>query len=93
MTAYCYYTVEPPTKWQAGTNGASETPFYFDCADCGAEEPEIAGVIAPSDLDHAPRFMDLAVIPVDGGPMVRAAMFCSACYSERLAQNARRMQA
>lgn len=93
MTAFSYFDVEPPTKWQAGTSGASEVPFYFDCADCGAEEPEIAGVIAPSDLDHAPRFTDLAVIPVDGGPMVRAAMFCSACYAVRLEQNARRMQA
>lgn len=93
MTAYCYYTVEPPTKWQAGTTGASETPFYFDCADCGQEDAEIAGVIAPADLDHAPRFTDLAVIPVDGGPMVRAAMFCSACYAERLAQQAAKMEA
>ncbi len=61
MTAYCYYTVEPPTKWQAGTVGEAHVPFYFDCADCGADEPEIAGVIAPSDLDHAPRFSNVGI--------------------------------
>jgi len=92
MTAYSYFDVTPPTRWQAGTTGASEVPFYFDCADCGAEEPEIAGVIAPSDLDHAPRFNDVGIMRLENG-LFKSAMFCSACYAVRLEQNARRMQA
>lgn len=84
MTTWSYYDVNPPTRWQAGTVGAAEQPFYFDCADCGADEPEIAGVIAPDGLDHAPRFLDVGLFRVDGGPMVKAAMFCSACYARRV---------
>ncbi len=92
MTAYSYFDVEPPTKWQAGTTGEAHVPFYFDCADCGQEDAEIAGVIAPSDLDHAPRFADVGIMRTTDG-FFKSAMFCSACYAERLEQNARRMQA
>mgnify|MGYP000995196074 CR=1 FL=1 len=89
MTAYSYYNVEPPTKWQAGTSGEARVPFYFDCADCGADEPEIAGVIAPSDLDHAPTFQDVGIMRLENG-LFKSAMFCQTCYAERLEQAARR---
>ena len=88
MNGWTYYDVEPPTKWQAGTVGEAETPFYFDCADCGTDEPEIAGFIGVEGLDHAPKLEDVGVFRVDGGPMVKAAMFCSACYARRIEQRA-----
>ena len=83
MTTYCYYDVTPPTRWQAGTVGADHKPFYFDCADCGAEEPEIAGFAGVAGLDHAPTLDDVAAIRRDGG-MYKLAMYCASCYARRV---------
>lgn len=90
MTAFSYYDVQPPTRWQAGTTGEARVPFYFACADCGADSAEIAGVIAPSDLDHAPKFADVGIMRTEDG-FFKSAMFCSACYAVRLERNARRI--
>lgn len=89
MTAFNYFDVEPPTKWQACTSLVDGRPLYFPCADCGQKDAEIAGVIAISSLDHAPRFSEIGIMP----DTLKSAMFCSACYAVRLEQNARRMQA
>lgn len=74
-----YYEVVPPTKWRAGFTGEGDNqkPFYFHCADCDAET-EIAGF-----LGTGPAFNQIGLIPADGGPFVRAAMFCQGCFQKR----------
>lgn len=76
------WTVDPPAKWKAGTSGKGETEFYFDCADCGAKEPEIAGIYSTDGT-----FKGIGLLPAgDGSPFVKTAMWCSTCWPARLAK-------
>jgi len=80
MSAYQYYALDPPARWQAGTTGTPGTPFYFDCADCGAHEPEIAGIISTDGT-----FAGIALLKGDmGAPVVKTAMFCAPCFTKRM---------
>lgn len=78
-TTFQYWSLTPPARWQAGTVGAEQTPFYFDCADCGAKEPEIAGIISTDGT-----FGGIGVVKVNGGPFMNPAMFCASCWSVRM---------
>ena len=78
MAAFTYWSVEPPTKWQAGSVGAERKPFYFDCADCGAKEPPIAGIISTDGT-----FNGIGLIKTENSPFVKAAMFCAPCFEKR----------
>lgn len=81
-----YYQLNPPVQWQAAVAGPgtpTETVLYFDCADCGAKAPEIAGFAG-----SGPTFSQIAVIPVKDSAFVNPAMFCAPCFSKRLAENA-----
>ena len=81
MSAWQLFSLEPPAKWRAGFTGtdANSPPFYFDCAGCGAKEPEIAGVIGTG-----PTLEDIGVIPRDG--LYKTAMFCALCFEKLQAQ-------
>lgn len=75
-----YWTVNPPTRWQAGTVGAARTPFYFDCADCGQEDAEIAGILSSDGT-----YLGTALLGGDHGPCsYRPAMFCQPCFDARM---------
>lgn len=83
-----YYEIDPPTKWQAGIAGPgtpTEQVLYFDCADCGAKEADIAGFAG-----SGPTFSEIAVIPVKGSSLVNPAMFCRPCFALRIEQNLER---
>lgn len=79
------YTLDPPTQWRAGVVGSGDTakPFYFDCCACGAHEPPIAGVIALAD--QPVTFQTVAVRRIEGGPMMKSAMYCEPCWTQYLA--------
>lgn len=82
-TEMMYYSLVPPVKWKAGTsapNTPNEVVFYFDCADCGAKEPEIAGILSSDGT-----FLGMAVLKIEGSSFFNPAMFCAACYQARLA--------
>jgi hypothetical protein len=80
MTDFRYWALDPPTRWQAGTVGVKAEPFYFDCGDCGAKEPPIAGILSTDGT-----FKGLGVLPVkDSAPFVRPAMFCADCFHKRV---------
>jgi len=73
------FSIEPPTQWRAGTVGRDRTPFYFNCADCGAKEPPIAGFIGTG-----PTFADIGVLPAGpDGCFRKVAMFCGPCFAKR----------
>lgn len=78
-----YFRLNTPTRWQAGASG--DKPFCFGCADCGAREVPIAGVILSTPA--VPQMLDInnvAIINRPGdkrGP--RHAMFCEACMDKR----------
>jgi hypothetical protein len=79
-----YWTVEPPRQWRAGAVGtdANHTPFYFDCADCGAKEPPIAGIASTDGT-----FAGIGIIHTVGQePFVKPAMFCASCFAKRIGQ-------
>jgi hypothetical protein len=48
--------------------------------ECDTPEPEIAGF-----LGRGPTFAEIGIISSPGTAMVRAAMFCTPCYSKRIA--------
>ena len=73
-----YFSLTPPVKWRAGFVGEAKTPFYFDCADCGAKEPEIAGCIGTG-----PALEQVAVLATTGSAIVKTAMFCKSCFEKR----------
>lgn len=81
-----YHALETPCRWRAGLLG--DKPFYFNCADCGAHEPVIAGLIAPRGFDGS-----IASVAMLGSlkemahdkPGLRPAIFCAPCLAERLA--------
>jgi hypothetical protein len=79
-----YYSLNPPQKWKAGHTGTApnEQPFYFNCADCGAKEPVIAGFAG-----SGPTFHEVALMPIEGSALVKTAMFCAPCFAKRLAEN------
>lgn len=79
--SFSYFDITPPTKWQAGRAGFDMHPIYFDCADCGAHEPAIAGIIAATDN---PTFTGIATFKAPDG-FYKTAMFCAPCYAARLA--------
>ena len=66
-------------------------PFYFDCADCGADGPEIHGLLAPAGItpDMGPvGFEDVGILTAEPevkgrrrGP--RPALFCQGCTARR----------
>lgn len=78
-----YWSLSPPAQWRAGFAGAERTPFYFDCADCGAVDPPIAGILS-SDGTYA----GIAILGQATGSIterrLRPAMFCAACFERRL---------
>ena len=65
--------------------------FYFDCADCGADGPEIHGLLAPAGItaDMGPvGFDDVGILTAEPevkgrrrGP--RPALFCQGCTAKR----------
>jgi hypothetical protein len=70
------FDLVPPVQWQAGTSGADKTPFYFDCARCGASEPPIAGM-----LGSGPTFQQVGILPSSKAPgFYNPAMFCAPCW-------------
>lgn len=73
-----YWSLEPPAQWKAGTVGAEQKPFYFSCADCGAKEPPIAGILSTDGT-----YAGIGLLKVDGGPFVNPAMFCAPCFEKR----------
>jgi len=78
-----YYSLEKPMKWRAGYVGKDKKPFFFDCADCGAKEPEIAGFAG-----SGPKFENIGVLKAEGA-FYKLAMFCRECFAKRLAENAK----
>ena len=81
MAQMQFFTVNPPTKWQAGSTGAERTPFFFSCADCGKPDAEIAGIIGTG-----PTFAEIGILPSSDGhsPFVKPAMFCAPCFAKRI---------
>lgn len=77
-----YLALEPPTQWRAGFAGEGQNrrPFLFDCADCDAREPKIAGIAATG-----PSYEQLGIL-TDGPRGSRHAMFCETCFARRTAQ-------
>ena len=72
------FSLEPPAQWQAGTVGADRRPFHFDCAQCGAKEPAIAGVLSQRpDQSH---LGDIVLLRRGDDPFVKTAMFCGSCW-------------
>ncbi len=82
--SWIYYQLTPPKQWQAGSVG--DKPFYFDCADCGAKEPPIAGILASVPEGPVPRQVgyDQVGILTDGPRGPRNAMFCQPCFEKRI---------
>lgn len=82
MANMMYYELIPPTKWQAGRS-APDTPnevvFYFDCADCGAKEPEIAGILSTDGT-----YSGIGIMPAKGSAFYNPAMFCAPCFKTRI---------
>lgn len=73
-----YWTLTPPTKWQAGTTGAARVPFYFSCADCNAPDVPIAGILSEDGT-----YTGIGLLRgVDA--FVRPAMFCVPCFEKRI---------
>lgn len=73
-----FYELDPPARWQAGTTGEDHRPIYFDCADCGAHEPEIAGFLGSS-----PTYQGVAVFREKDGIVGKLALFCAPCFAKR----------
>lgn len=78
MRAMIYWSLEPPARWKAGLAGA-ET-LYFDCADCGAKDPEIAGILSSDGT-----YQGIGLLGELHGCNLRPAMFCAPCFAARLA--------
>ena len=77
-----YWSVDPPTRWQAAVSAPgtpSETIHYFDCADCGAEDSLIAGILSSDGT-----YLGIGLLGSSIGDY-RPAMFCQTCYDKRLA--------
>ena len=81
--AFTYWTLDPPARWQAGAVGKDRTPIYFSCADCGAKEPEIAGIISTDGT-----FKGIGLSKTESG-FYNPAMFCAPCLAKRLPPAAR----
>jgi hypothetical protein len=67
----------PPVQWQAGFIG--DTPFYFDCAGCGAKAPKIAGILATSPN---PTYQDILIVHTGDKRYtwdLARAMYCAEC--------------
>jgi len=76
-----YWSVTPPTRWQAAAPGTpNETVLYFSCADCGAKDTLIAGIISSDGT-----YLGIGMLGSSIGDY-RPAMFCSPCYDKRLAR-------
>ena len=78
MRDLIYWSLEPPARWKAGTAG-TET-LYFDCADCGAKDPEVAGILSSDGT-----YQGIALLGKIEGCNLRPAMFCATCFAARLA--------
>ncbi len=79
-----YYELVPPTQWKAGTvapGTPNEQVFYFDCADCGAKEPEIAGILSSDGT-----FLGMGILKVEGSSFFNPAMFCAPCFKKRISE-------
>jgi len=79
------YSITPPQKLRAGFIGERE--FYFDCADCGASEPAIFGLIGEAvptghSDDFTVPYEKIGVICDSKGS--RLALFCETCFNKRL---------
>ena len=70
------FEVDPPTPWRAGRVGNCE--LFFDCADCGAQAPPIAGM-----LGSAPNFLGVGLLGDTEKNTLRPAMFCTPCFAAR----------
>jgi hypothetical protein len=80
--AFTYYSLTPPAQWKAGSVGTPphDTPFYFNCADCDAKEPPIAGILSTDGT-----FTGLALLRGPDTVFVKPAMFCANCFEKRIA--------
>lgn len=78
MSKFYYVRLVEPQKYRMGYDGVlpDATPFYADCADCGAEEPVIYGGIMGDD-------QHLAVLEQSQGTC-KLAVFCEACTDKRM---------
>lgn len=56
-----------------------EIPFYADCADCGAHEPEIAGHLGEDAPPHRPMIL----VPTSGPAFAREALYCATCFAPK----------
>ncbi|PWU21762.1 MAG: hypothetical protein C5B50_00990 [Verrucomicrobia bacterium] len=75
-----YFELCPPQKWRAGFFDEAQTKlFFFDCADCDAKEPEIAGILGTGGT-----YERIAVL-TDSRKRNTLAMFCAPCFAKRLA--------
>lgn len=79
-----YWRLDPPAQWRAGYEGADRTPLYFDCADCGAADPPIAGILSSDGT-----FKGVALLGKMEGCNLRPAMFCAVCFERRIAPDTR----
>ena len=78
MAHFQFWTLEPAARWKAGTTGNDQKPFYFDCADCGTQEPPIAGIVSTDGT-----YAGIGLMKLPSGfyaPM----MFCQPCFTKRL---------
>lgn len=77
-TAQKYYahTLVKPTKWKAGECPPGKD-FYFDCCDCGAKEPAIAGFYSASP---EPKFEEILIQELPNG-FCKLEMYCEKCWS------------
>jgi len=78
-------TLKEPQQWKAGSTvkDGKDTPFYFDCADCGKKEPKIAGYLTSEGSD----FWHIIIIekPKPHSTGIHLALFCSECWTARRA--------
>ena len=77
-----YWSVDPPTRWQAAVSAPgtpNETTLYFSCADCGSKDSLIAGIISSDGTS-----LGIGLLGSSIGDY-RPAMFCQPCYDQRLA--------
>ena len=87
-----YWSLTPPAQWSAGRIGVppNDTPLYFECADCGAQAPPIAGILSSDGTWNGIGFLGAASVDdIALSPRARPAMFCASCFTARLACEAR----
>ncbi|GIK40443.1 MAG: hypothetical protein BroJett011_42760 [Chloroflexota bacterium] len=75
--AFFYLKLVTPQQFALGQcNGE---PVYLDCADCGAQEPIIGGMLVD-------RAYQIALVSLENGPS-KPAVYCQLCFDIRWQQN------